>query len=266
MSIPVDFYHQKAKFTFRSWDDLFNYSKTKISSKDTFNCLLKKYNHIFRQAQTDLHLIKYLINQKIPIGLEPPLGTSIWNTISGKSDQIKYIKLIMLKTRVTNPAYVINKKNEDIIPMCFQDISSVVGFIKALGTSKATGKHTYNYVAYQGDYIMEPGSKLIRITNSHNLKEAFDYYSKGGKNTVYEAKKPSAPPREKVEKLKKPRKTKTKSGGSSHGDSDSDSDTDNIFKVPSRTTKPSNKSSRNYNSFRPTTSSYVDDIYSRDFH
>jgi len=41
MTLPIEFYHQKAKIMFRNWDDLFNYANDKISSKDSFDIWIK---------------------------------------------------------------------------------------------------------------------------------------------------------------------------------------------------------------------------------
>ncbi len=180
MTLPIEFYHQKAKIMFRNWDDLFNYANDKISSKDSFDIWIKNpQSIIIRQSLEDLKLINHLlINQKtFPIGFEPSLGTKFLN-LTKSANEVKYYKFLLIKSKICNPNYLLLHKNEDVIPFCLLDINIVIKLLDDLNNQNISGKHKFIYIVPEENFKFENDSKTIRINNSLSINDSKKYYSK----------------------------------------------------------------------------------------
>lgn len=266
MSLPIEFYHQKAKIIFRKWDDLFEYSKAKITAKDSFDAWMRKPSSIIiRQAQDDLKLIKYIFqNQKnLPLGYEPSFGTKFLN-LTKSDDEIKYYKFLLIKNKITQPDYLLLRKGEDVIPFCFQNLNNLISFLEDLGDKNLVGKHSFVYIAVEENYRFESDGRTIRILKSLSLSDGKKYYSKTGnlpdKKATTTAKKTKATPKKKetVRKPKgkptAPRKSKVIFQDSSDTDSEEEEET---FRTPSRRPSQSSRGrgrgrekEKNYNDLR----------------
>lgn len=290
MSLPIEFYHQKAKIIFRNWEHLFDYSKAKISSKDSFDAWIRNpQSIIIRQSLDDLKLIKFILEnqKKLPLGYQPSLGVKFFN-LTKSTDEIKYYKFLLIKAKIVAPDYLLLRKNEDVIPFCFQDLNALNKLLEDLGERDLVGKHNFIYLVSDEDFRFESDGKTVRILKSMSLNDARTYYSKKGitqepikkESIKRERVKPSAPSREKVEEKptekkpveKKPRVTKPKTTKQAEkktnkkpvrkivieSSSDEDDEEEDRFKVSSLSSSRNSRSRNNNNSDKSRERNYYD--------
>lgn len=164
-----------ATITFKSWTQVFDFIKERLKKSDNLVYSTKtSHQHLFNHCQEDIYLIKYLLDRKQPLQLNPKLSIkSLWNKIKSDEEKEELYQVCLIKGKLSSDmAYLLHKLREDVIPIHTKTKEEMIEILKDI--DNRTGNHKYRSVVMKDKFSVERDEHYIRIQETVSIKNAIE--------------------------------------------------------------------------------------------